>query len=236
MKFVIFAAVAGIAMATIFLSAKGNKPTVIVMLGAPGAGKGTQSVMLSEKLGIPQISTGDLLRDHLKRNSDLGKQAKSYMDGGQLVPDQLVLDMLFNRIAQEDCKKGFILDGFPRTVAQAEALDKQLSSTTIKVISLEVPDEVIINRLTKRIVCSQCGAPYHLEALPPQKAGVCDKCEGVLISRDDDKEDVIKKRLHVFHEQTDPVKEHYRKKGLLIAIPAEEDKNRTFNDIMKALE
>lgn len=235
MKLIISLILLSLIVGSFLLLFRSNKPKVIVMLGAPGSGKGTQSILLSEKFSIPQISTGDLFRDHLKRDSALGKKVKGYMDGGQLVPDELVLDMLFERISQADCKKGFILDGFPRTVAQAKALDSHLKSADIRVMSLEVPDEVIVQRLTKRVVCTQCGAPYHLEALPPKRAGICDKCGGSVVVRNDDREEVVRKRLEVFHEQTEAVKYYYEEKGLLTLIAATSGKEETFNAIVKSV-
>ena len=235
MKFLIFVVALIVMFSVFFFAMKTSKPTIVVMLGPPGAGKGTQSVMLTNKLGIPQISTGDLFRDHLKRKSELGKRAKEYMNSGQLVPDELVLDMFFERISQPDCKSGFILDGFPRTVAQAEAMDRQLKSAHIKVVSLELSDQTIVKRLTNRVVCSNCGAPYHLEAFPPKEKGICDKCGSRVVQRSDDKEDVVRKRLEVFHEQTEPVKYHYEKKGFLTLIEAAGDKNKTYSDILSAL-
>lgn len=203
--------------------------TVIIMLGAPGAGKGTQAVRLSEELCIPQISTGDLFRENLRNNTPIGQKAKEYMDKGQLVPDNVVLDMLFERLKAPDTQKGYILDGFPRTIPQAEALDKRLSSTNSKVIviSLEVPDEVIVDRLTARLVCENCGAPYHKTASPPKQEGICDRCGGKLVQREDDTEAVIRDRLKVFHEQTEPVKAHYQKKGSLIIIDGAVSKEAT---------
>ncbi len=203
--------------------------TVIIMLGAPGAGKGTQAVRLSEELCIPQISTGDLFRENLRNNTPIGQKAKEYMDKGQLVPDEVVLDMLFERLKAPDTQKGYILDGFPRTIPQAEALDKRLAETHSKVIviSLEVPDEVIVDRLTSRLVCESCGAPYHKTACPPKQEGICDRCGGKLIQREDDTEAVILDRLKVFHKQTEPVKTHYQKKGSLILIDGAVSKEAT---------
>lgn len=214
-----------------------TQQTVLIMLGAPGAGKGTQSVRLSEALDIPQISTGDLFRENLRNQTPIGQLAKTYMDKGQLVPDDVVLDMLFERLQSPDCKKGYILDGFPRTIPQAEALDKRLAQTHshIIAISLEVPDHLIIERLTGRIVCDRCGAPYHLSGAPPKIAGVCDRCQGNLIQRKDDSETVIRDRLKVFHEQTEPLKAYYEKKGFLIVIDGSVSKEKTIIELDDAL-
>lgn len=211
-----------------------SKPkTVFIMLGAPGAGKGTQAVRLSDQFGIPQISTGGLFREHLTNKTPIGQKAKEYMDSGQLVPDELVLDMLFERIAQPDCAKGYILDGFPRTIPQAEALDKRLNTKEAKiiVISLEVPDQVIVERLTGRIVCEKCGTPYHTVYSPPQKPGVCDRDGEKLIQRKDDTKEVVLERLKVFHEQTEPLKEFYNEKGNLLLVDGTGSKEHTQEQI-----
>lgn len=214
-----------------------NRQTVLIMLGAPGAGKGTQAVRLSEKMGIPQISTGDLFRENLRNQTPIGQKAKEYMDKGQLVPDEVVLDMLFDRLKAADCQKGYILDGFPRTIPQAEALDARLAKGDSRVIaiSLEVPDEIILERLTGRIVCESCGAPYHKTASPPKNEGVCDRCGGKLIQRKDDTKEVVIDRLKVFHEQTEPVKAHYGKKGYLILIDGNLSKEQTISELDDSL-
>ncbi|MCC5831581.1 MAG: adenylate kinase [Chlamydiales bacterium] len=210
-----------------------SRQTVLIMLGAPGAGKGTQAVRLSEKMGIPQISTGDLFRENLRNQTPIGQKAKEYMDKGQLVPDEVVLDMLFDRLKAPDCEKGYILDGFPRTIPQAESLDIRLEKAGSRVIaiSLEVPDEVIVERLTGRIVCERCGAPYHKTQSPPKEEGVCDRCSGKLIQRKDDSKEVVLDRLKVFHEQTEPVKAHYEKKGGLILIDGNVSKEETVSQL-----
>ena len=217
-------------------SVQAPKPMVLVMLGPPGSGKGTQATMLKEKLGLPHISTGDLLRDNVKRGTTLGGQAKTFMESGKLVPDQLILDMLFERVAQSDCQKGYILDGFPRTLAQAEALQSRLKEKAqIKVINLELADKIIIERLTKRIVCETCGIPYHLVSAPPQKSGVCDKCQGKLVQRSDDTVEVISRRLKVYHEQTSPLIAYYQKMKLLQSVPCEQSKEQIFAKIQDIL-
>jgi adenylate kinase len=210
-----------------------NAQMIMILLGAPGAGKGTQAVRLSEIYDIPQISTGDLFRENLRKQTPIGQKAKAYMDQGQLVPDEIVLDMLFERIEQPDCAKGYILDGFPRTIPQAEALDRRLSQSDaqIAVISLEVPDEVIIKRLGGRLVCEKCGAIYHKVNTPPKQEGVCDKDGGTLIQRKDDTEEVIKERLKVFHEQTEPVKDYFEKKGNLLLVDGNVSKEKTIQQI-----
>lgn len=211
--------------------------TVLIMLGAPGAGKGTQAVRLSEKMGVPQISTGDLFRENLRNQTPIGQKAKSYMDKGQLVPDEVVLDMLFERLKAPDCQSGYILDGFPRTIPQAKALDSRLEAARSHVIavSLEVPDQVIIERLTGRIVCEQCGAPYHRVANPPKHDEICDRCGGKLIQRKDDSKEVVLDRLKVFHEQTEPVKTYYQEKGSLILIDGSVSKEQTITQLDSSL-
>lgn len=210
-----------------------TQQTVLIILGAPGAGKGTQAVRLSESLEIPQISTGDLFRENLRNETAIGKKAKEYMDSGQLVPDEVVLDMLFDRLQAQDCQTSYILDGFPRTIPQAEVLDKRLnaSGSNVIAISLEVPDQTILERLTGRIVCEKCGAPYHKVASPPKVAGKCDRCDGELIQRKDDTKEVILDRLNVFHEQTEPVKSHYEKQGALILIKGDVSKEETISQL-----
>lgn len=188
----------------------------LILLGAPGAGKGTLASYLIEKMGIPSISTGNILREAIKNNTPLGQQAKGFMDAGQLVPDDLVINLLKERIAQRDCKSGFILDGFPRTIPQAEALDK--ISEIDCALSLEVPYEVIAKRMTGRRVCLRCGATYHIEANPPRVEGLCDICGDKLIIRSDDQPDVVKRRHETYREQTEPLKGYYEAQGKLKCI------------------
>ncbi len=228
MKF--FALITLLALPLFAMKPAEDPQTVLIMLGAPGAGKGTQAVRLSEKMGIPQISTGDLFRENLRNETPVGQKAKSYMDKGQLVPDEVVLDMLFERIKAPDCQAGYILDGFPRTIPQAEALDSRLKGRVIA-ISLEVSDEVIVERLSGRIVCEDCGAPYHMVASPPKQEGICDRCGGKLIQRKDDTKEVVLDRLKVFHKQTEPVKAHYQAKGSLILIDGAVSKEETVKQL-----
>ena len=193
----------------------------LIFLGPPGSGKGTQAKMLVDKYGIPQISTGDILREAVKEGTPLGKEAKKYMDEGKLVPDEVVVGIVRERLKEPDCTKGFILDGFPRTIPQAEALDKTLQEMgkgIDHVLSLEVDREELVRRLSGRRTCKKCGAMYHIIFDPPKKDGVCDRCGGELYQRDDDKEETIRERLRVYEEQTAPLIEYYRKKGLLRPI------------------
>lgn len=188
----------------------------LILLGAPGAGKGTLASYLIEKMGVPSVSTGNILREAIANKTELGQKAKAFMDAGQLVPDQLVIDLLRDRIAQDDCKNGFILDGFPRTIPQAEALD-QIASIDCA-LSLEVDDAVVEGRMTGRRVCLKCGATYHIKANPPKQEGVCDVCGDTLHIRKDDKPDVVKHRLATYHEQTEPLKDYYGAQGKLKSI------------------
>ena len=188
----------------------------LILLGAPGAGKGTLASFLIEKMGVPSVSTGNILREAIANHTPLGDKAKAFMDAGQLVPDQLVIDLLKERIAQPDCQSGFILDGFPRTIPQAEALD-QIASIDCA-LSLEVDDAVIEGRMTGRRVCLKCGATYHIKANPPKQDGVCDVCGDTLHIRKDDHEDVVKHRLATYHEQTEPLKDYYGAQGKLKSI------------------
>ena len=195
----------------------------IILLGAPGAGKGTQADSIKSKYPIAHISTGDILRANVKAGTELGKNAKVYMDAGKLVPDEVIVGLMEKRLTEADCKEGFMLDGFPRTIAQAEALDKMLAKHAIKldaVVSLEIDDDTVVSRLTSRRVCKRCGEIYNTVFKPAVKEGVCDKCGGEVIQRDDDKESVIRNRLSVFHTQTAPLIDYYTRKGLLITVDA----------------
>ena len=189
----------------------------LMFLGAPGAGKGTQAERISEKYGIPSISTGAILREAMAQGSELGKKAKSFVDAGTLVPDDVVIGIIKERLAGDDCKKGFILDGFPRTVPQAEALDA-MGITMDLVVSIEVDDDHIVRRMSGRRLCSKCGASYHIVNVPPKVEGVCDKCGAPLMLRADDKPEVVRDRLATYHKQTEPLKDFYAAKGLLVLI------------------
>jgi len=193
----------------------------IILLGPPGCGKGTQAKMLTEKYHIPQISTGDILREAVRNRTPLGLEAKTYMDSGKLVPDDVVIGIIQDRLKQPDCEKGFILDGFPRTVVQAEALDDTLKTMGKKIehaISISVDEEELLRRLTGRRTCRSCGAMFHILFNPPKKEGICDKCSGELYQRDDDKEETIRNRLNVYNQQTAPLIDYYQKKELLRTI------------------
>lgn len=211
----------------------------IIMLGAPGAGKGTQAKMLSERYGIPHISTGDIFRMNIKNNTKLGQKAKGYMDAGQLVPDELVVDLVVDRIKAKDCMKGFILDGFPRTIPQAEALDYALNNQNEKIdyaINVDVPDENIIKRMSGRRACVGCGATYHLVYNPTKTEGVCDVCGEKLILRDDDKPETVQKRLDVYHEQTQPLIDYYNKKEVILTVDGTQDIDVVYDEITKVLD
>ncbi|MBU9725958.1 adenylate kinase [Diplocloster modestus] len=210
----------------------------IIMLGAPGAGKGTQAEKIAEKYQIPHISTGDIFRANIKNGTELGKKAKTYMDQGLLVPDELVVDLVVDRVQQEDCKKGYILDGFPRTIPQAEALDAALSANGEKIdyaVNVEVADENIINRMAGRRACLNCGATYHVVTIPPKEEGICDKCGNELVLREDDKPETVKKRLDVYHDQTQPLIEYYTAEKILVEVDGTKDMAEVFGDIVKVL-
>ena len=210
----------------------------IIMLGAPGAGKGTQAKMIAAKYGIPHVSTGDIFRANIKNGTELGKKAKTYMDAGQLVPDSLTVDLLIDRISQDDCANGYVLDGFPRTIPQAQCLEDALAARGEAVdyaINVEVPDSNIVNRMGGRRACVTCGATYHIVHIPPKKEGICDKCGSELILRDDDKPETVQNRLKVYHEQTQPLIDFYSAKGVLKEVDGTQDMNAVFEDIVKIL-
>ena len=193
----------------------------IIMLGAPGAGKGTQAKMIADKYGVPHISTGDIFRANIKNGTELGMEAKKYMDQGLLVPDELTVRILLDRVAQDDCKNGYVLDGFPRTIPQAEVLDSELTKLGDHIdyaINVDVPDENIVKRMSGRRACLTCGATYHIEHVPPKKEGICDVCASELVLRDDDKPETVKNRLNVYHEQTQPLIDFYTEKGVLKTV------------------
>ena len=210
----------------------------LIMLGAPGAGKGTQAKMIADKCGIPHISTGDIFRANIKEGTELGKKAKAYMDKGELVPDELTCDLVMDRIGQDDCKEGFILDGFPRTIPQAEALTAALEKAGNNMdfaVDIEVPDQSIIDRMGGRRACVGCGATYHIINIPPKKEGVCDRCGKELILRDDDKPETVKKRLDVYHDQTQPLIDYYKKQGILKEVDGTMDMKDVFNTIVEMI-
>lgn len=210
----------------------------LIMLGAPGAGKGTQAKKIAEKYNIPHISTGDIFRANIKNGTELGKKAKTFMDQGLLVPDELVVDLVVDRVGQEDCANGYVLDGFPRTIPQAEALDRALSTLGEKVdyaINVEVPDGNIVKRMSGRRACVGCGATYHIVYAPTKVESVCDTCQGELILRDDDKPETVQKRLDVYHEQTQPLIEYYSNKGILREVDGTVDINDVFTAITQIL-
>ena len=210
----------------------------IVMLGAPGAGKGTQAKMIASKYQIPHISTGDIFRANIKNGTELGKKAKSYKDQGLLVPDELTVDLVIDRLANDDCKNGYILDGFPRTIPQAEALDAALAKLGEKMdyaIDVDVPDENIVSRMSGRRACTGCGATYHIVYNPSKKGDCCEVCGEKLILRDDDKPETVQKRLNVYHEQTQPLIDYYTKQGILKAVDGTQDMNDVFTAITNIL-
>ena len=210
----------------------------IIMLGAPGAGKGTQAKMIAEKYCVPHISTGDIFRANIKKGTELGLEAKKHIDKGQLVPDDLTVKILLDRVANPDCANGYVLDGFPRTIPQAEVLDQALAELGDKIdyaIDVEVPDENIIERMGGRRACLACGATYHIEHIPPKKAGICDECGQELVLRDDDKPETVKKRLEVYHKQTQPLKDFYSAKGVLKIVDGTKDMNDVFAAIVAIL-
>ena len=211
----------------------------IIMLGAPGAGKGTQAKMIADQYKIPHISTGDIFRANIKEGTELGKEAKTYMDKGLLVPDELTVKILLDRVAKDDCKNGYVLDGFPRTIPQAEVLDKALTELGDKIdyaINVDVPDENIINRMSGRRACLSCGATYHIEHIPPKTEGVCDTCGSELVLRDDDKPETVKNRLNVYHEQTQPLIDFYTAKNVLKTVDGTRDMKDVFAAITEILD
>ena len=210
----------------------------IIMLGAPGAGKGTQAKKIADKYQIPHISTGDIFRANIKEGTELGKKAKSYMDQGQLVPDELTLELIMDRFQNPDCKNGYVLDGFPRTIPQAEALTEALAKkgeTIDYAINVEVPDENIINRMGGRRACLACGSTYHIVYAPTKVEGICDRCGEKLVLRDDDKPETVKNRLNVYHNQTQPLIEYYTKQGKLAEVDGTQSMEDVFNASVKIL-
>ena len=210
----------------------------IIMLGAPGAGKGTQAKMIAEKYQIPHVSTGDIFRANIKNGTELGMDAKKYMDQGLLVPDELTVKILLDRVAQEDCVNGYVLDGFPRTIPQAEVLDEALTKLGEKIdyaINVDVPDENIVRRMSGRRACLKCGATYHIEHIPPKQEGICDSCGSELVLRDDDKPETVQNRLKVYHEQTQPLIDFYTARGVLKTVDGTVDMKEVFTAITDIL-
>ena len=210
----------------------------LIMLGAPGAGKGTQAAKVAESLHIPHISTGDIFRANIKNGTELGKKAKAFMDAGKLVPDELTCDLVADRLAQSDCSEGFILDGFPRTIPQAEALEEVLTKLGTKIdyaVDIDVPDEAIVSRMSGRRACVGCGATYHIVYNPPRTENVCDVCGQTLILRDDDKPETVQTRLKVYHDQTQPLIDFYSGKGALVTVDGTMGLEDVFKAILKAI-
>ena len=208
----------------------------IIMLGAPGAGKGTQAKRIAEKYGIPHISTGDIFRANIKEGTELGMKAKEFMDQGLLVPDEVTIGMLLDRIKKEDCVNGYVLDGFPRTIPHAESLTKALEEMGQKIdyaVDVDVPDENIVSRMSGRRACITCGATYHVQFAPPKAEGICDKCGAELVLRDDDKPETVQKRLTVYHEQTQPLIDYYRRAGVLVSVDGTQSMDQVFESIVK---
>ncbi len=210
----------------------------IVMLGAPGAGKGTQAIKIADKYDIPHISTGDIFRANIKGGTELGQKAKSYIDKGELVPDEVTIGMLLDRIAQDDCKNGYVLDGFPRTIPQAESLTEALKSQGDQIdfaLNIDVPDEAIIERMSGRRACPKCGATYHIVYAAPKTENICDKCGSELIIRSDDKPETVKDRLNVYHQQTEPLITYYKTAGVLREVDGTQELPKVFEDVVAIL-
>jgi len=206
----------------------------LILLGAPGAGKGTQSAILARELGIPAVSTGNILRAAIKEGSELGMKAKAFMDQGMLVPDEIIIDIIRDRLSKDDCAKGYILDGVPRTIVQGEELEAA-GIVFDNVVSLEIADEAIMERMAGRRVCEACGASYHLKAVPPKQEGVCDVCGGKLVARKDDVPETVKARLEVYHKETEPLKGFYESRGVLRVVEDQNDLNLTSQKILSVL-
>lgn len=210
----------------------------IIMLGAPGAGKGTQAKKIADKWQIPHISTGDIFRANIKQGTELGKKAKAFIDKGMLVPDELTIELIIDRLHQDDCANGYVLDGYPRTIPQAESLTEVLGKLDEAIdyaVNVDVPDENIVNRMSGRRACLNCGATYHIKYAPPVNEGICDRCQNELVLRDDDKPETVLKRLEVYHEQTQPLIEYYEKLGVLRTVDGTKDLDVVFRAIVDIL-
>jgi adenylate kinase len=211
-----------------------TETAVLILLGPPGAGKGTQAMRLSAAESLPHVSTGDLLRDHRERGTPLGAKAKPFMDAGKLVPDELVIDMLMERVGRPDARRGYLLDGFPRTVPQAEALDARLEGADVRVLELRVPDTDLVERLTGRWTCKACGNVHHERFSPPAQAGRCDRCQSELYQRADDRREVVEKRLAVYRDQTRPLVDYYRERGVLVEVDGARSPDQVFQSLIRA--
>ncbi|MCT4594512.1 MAG: adenylate kinase [Anaeromicrobium sp.] len=210
----------------------------LILLGPPGAGKGTQAAGIVEKYNVPHISTGDIFRKNIKEKTDLGVKAKEYIDKGLLVPDEIVVAIVKDRLEEADCKEGFLLDGFPRTVNQARALDEALKNMEVnlnEVVNINVDKEVLVGRAVGRRICKECGATFHIEFNPAKQEGLCDKCGGELYQRADDTAETVSKRIEVYINETQPLIDYYKEKGILVTIDGQQDINKVFDDIVKAL-
>ena len=210
----------------------------LVMLGAPGAGKGTQAIKIADKYNIPHISTGDIFRANIKGGTELGLKAKSYMDKGELVPDDVTIEMLLDRIGADDCKNGYVLDGFPRTIPQAESLTRALAERDERIdyaLDINVPDDNIVKRMSGRRACPKCGSTYHVVYAAPKLENICDKCGAELVIREDDKPETVKERLNVYHKQTEPLISYYKNEGILREIDGTQDLEKVFQDIISIL-
>jgi adenylate kinase len=208
---------------------------VVILMGPPGAGKGTHAGPLSKQLGLPHISTGDLFRENIRNQTSLGLKAKEFIDLGNLVPDELVLSMLLERVSRDDCAQGYILDGFPRNLAQAKILNVKIGKERVLALNFNVPDQVLIERVTGRIACKKCGCPYHKIYHPPVKESVCDSCGGMLYQRVDDNEEIVRKRLEIYREQTMPLIQYYAEQGVLHEIHADQSKDEVFAEVLGAV-
>ena len=210
----------------------------LILIGAPGVGKGTQAIKLCERLGLPHLSTGDIFRSHMRYESDLGRKVKSFISKGRLVPDEIIFEIVLHRIELDDCKEGFVWDGFPRTLKQAMYFDELLNvkkSKIDKAINLVVSEEIIVTRMTGRRICESCGASYHIVYIPPKQLGSCDLCQGSLVHREDDTDETVKQRIEIYHAQTEPILQYYREKGILLDVFGKDDVTETAHEIYRML-